>query len=145
MGGKDQKSLTGQMHTTGHATFTSGQMAFLAQHYKNELKSMACLQRKTEMEPTQIEVAPVQKEVSEEERAVIYSGISKEGQGRSEYLKTQAHKAPSARFRAPMTSSQMIGWDAGAVMFNKSPYAKKQIIRDSFERKRGVFVFDSGN
>ena len=43
----------------------------------------------------------------------------------------------------PMTASQTIGWDHGTATYNKSPFARKQIVKTSFERERGVLIFES--
>eukprot|EP01012_Entosiphon_sulcatum_P019866 TRINITY_DN2482_c0_g1_i1.p1 TRINITY_DN2482_c0_g1~~TRINITY_DN2482_c0_g1_i1.p1 ORF type:complete len:136 (-),score=21.73 TRINITY_DN2482_c0_g1_i1:8-415(-) len=132
--------MSSPMHCTGHVTFTTPQMDFMKQHYKNEAKMIRTFTKALDSSLAQLEpTAAAQNNVDSTERALIYEGISKEGLGRVGYLKAQATKAPQQRFRAPITSSQAIGWDIGTVAYSKSPHARKQIIRDSFERKRGAF------
>eukprot|EP00997_Jenningsia_sp_PLL12_P008135 NODE_4859_length_622_cov_34.417103_g4183_i0.p2 GENE.NODE_4859_length_622_cov_34.417103_g4183_i0~~NODE_4859_length_622_cov_34.417103_g4183_i0.p2 ORF type:complete len:152 (+),score=29.56 NODE_4859_length_622_cov_34.417103_g4183_i0:49-456(+) len=127
------------MHTTGHAFHTNADHKFLKQVYNSERRLHARSQARGGSPP---KVDSLQRPVEESEREPLYVGIGREGEGRIGYLKTQASKSPQQRFRAPLTSSHAIGWDASATINDKSPHARKQVVKDSFERTRGVFIFD---
>jgi hypothetical protein len=130
------------LHSTAHITFNTSQSKFMAKVYKSEMKMLG-IGKGTEKEEAAGKPEAVQRPASTGTRAVLYEGVSKEGSGRAEYLKRQGQRAPQQRFRMPMTASQTIGWDHGTATYNKSPFARKQIVKTSFERERGVLIFES--
>eukprot|EP01060_Flectonema_neradi_P038520 TRINITY_DN8108_c0_g1_i2.p1 TRINITY_DN8108_c0_g1~~TRINITY_DN8108_c0_g1_i2.p1 ORF type:complete len:171 (+),score=32.83 TRINITY_DN8108_c0_g1_i2:67-513(+) len=133
------------MHKTGHVAFTQQQSEVLKQLYKTEQRAQQDSRKRmdqfgntTEQNTTaNTTVNSIQNPVTEEEANVLYN--NKEGSGRKEYLKLQNKKSPKDRFKAPMTSSQIYGWDNNLMRFNASPYSRKAVLRNTCERPRGVF------
>eukprot|EP00668_Euglena_longa_P041565 GGOE01054715.1.p3 GENE.GGOE01054715.1~~GGOE01054715.1.p3 ORF type:complete len:108 (+),score=9.41 GGOE01054715.1:101-424(+) len=81
--------------------------------------------------------------VPDPERSLLYDGVSRDGMGRSQYLKERAKRSPTERWRNPVTSAQAVGWDALEYSGGGSRFPRKHIVNEQFLRPRGVFVFDS--
>lgn len=57
--------------------------------------------------------APRMRPVSPQSKETLYNGLSKEGKGRSQYLKRRMQKMPEERFVYPLLSSWEYGWRLG--------------------------------
>ena len=137
------------MHRTGHVAFTHQQSEVLKQLYRTEART----QTKAKARGAENEEAGeaverdehgrsknvIQMPVGGEEIAVLLNGTSREGGGRAEYLKLQAKKAPKQRFLAPVTSSQLYGWDYDLAQRSSSEHSRKAVLKHTCERTRGVF------
>jgi hypothetical protein len=85
-----------------------------------------------------------------DETVKLQDGISKEGKGRSAYLKDRATLPPQDRYRRPVTSSQTVGWKCTQlppINEDQQHYGRKPIIENNFYRKVGgkVGMFSGGN
>eukprot|EP01006_Ploeotia_vitrea_P055283 TRINITY_DN67981_c2_g1_i1.p1 TRINITY_DN67981_c2_g1~~TRINITY_DN67981_c2_g1_i1.p1 ORF type:complete len:162 (-),score=14.69 TRINITY_DN67981_c2_g1_i1:102-587(-) len=142
------------LYATGHVSFNNTQNEFMKQNYKKESrvthKLIAAREAAAEheakfsaaeREERKRAALTVQMNVPALEKECLYDGISRDGGGRAQYLKTRSHKSPQQRFRYPVTTSQMVGWDASRINFMRSPFARRQLLHDSFARPRGVFSF----
>lgn len=61
--------------------------------------------------------APLMRPVSPQSRETLYNGLSREGKGRSQYLKKCIQKMPEERFEYPLLSSWEYGWKLGNGLF----------------------------
>lgn len=61
--------------------------------------------------------APLMRPVSPQSRETLYNGLSREGKGRSQYLKRRTQKMPEERFEYPLVSSWEYGWRLGNSVF----------------------------
>eukprot|EP01012_Entosiphon_sulcatum_P061409 TRINITY_DN86955_c0_g1_i1.p2 TRINITY_DN86955_c0_g1~~TRINITY_DN86955_c0_g1_i1.p2 ORF type:complete len:164 (+),score=42.15 TRINITY_DN86955_c0_g1_i1:173-664(+) len=76
------------------------------------------------------------------EEEVLQEGISKEGKGRSLYLKQRQAQSPQQKYRRPITTSQIIGWKCNElppVTMHAAHHGRKPVIRSNFLRSTGVF------
>ena len=77
-------------------------------------------------------------------RSVLFDGVSKDGCGRSAYLKLRNKDSPQKKVRQPLTSSQLIGWQCAELPPVRNPslpnFGRKPVIRTGFYRKGGVFT-----
>lgn len=74
--------------------------------------------------------------------ALLYFGVSKEGQGRQAYLKVRAAKGPQEKFGRPVTSASDVGWTAPTITSaSGSPFAHKPLIKETFYRSSGVMNY----
>ncbi|KAM4721890.1 protein SPMIP1 [Rhinophrynus dorsalis] len=72
--------------------------------------------------------------------SILYDGFSKEGKGRSLYLKKRKQFSPEEKFPHPIVSSWDYGWRLGDVVkeFNVPIHGRSKIVRDTFYSKNGV-------
>jgi len=68
-------------------------------------------------------------------------GVSKEGQGRSMYLKERKRIGPQERYGRPITSAQEVGWKVPSLTYSMSPHARKPLIQQTFFRQTGVLNY----
>ncbi|KAI5093367.1 hypothetical protein C0J45_16505, partial [Silurus meridionalis] len=89
--------------------------------------------------------APLMKPVSPKTRETLYNGLSKEGKGRSQYLKRRVEKMPEERFEYPLLSSWEYGWRLGDYVHDyKSPVnGRSAVIRSTFYARNGIFHIPS--
>lgn len=73
--------------------------------------------------------APLMRPVSPQTKETLYRGFSKEGKGRSTYLKRRTQKLPEEKFDYPLLSSWEYGWRLGekltsysGLMFHQWPF-----------------------
>ena len=80
--------------------------------------------------------------VSPGTQAMVYNGLSSEGDGRKSYLLKRKTVGPEEKFEYPLTSSQEVGWDikevSKTVETRPAYYGKSRIIRDTFFAQNGV-------
>lgn len=84
------------------------------------------------------DMRPVSNDTSE----LLYDGFSKEGKGRSQYLRARKSDGPEAKYEYPLVSSFDYGWKLNEV--NKEGYknpihGRNKIVEESFYRRNGVF------
>eukprot|EP00397_Hematodinium_sp_SG-2012_P068588 GEMP01112251.1.p1 GENE.GEMP01112251.1~~GEMP01112251.1.p1 ORF type:complete len:150 (+),score=36.30 GEMP01112251.1:50-499(+) len=73
------------------------------------------------------------------DKDLLYSGVTKECEGRYAYLKTSAKLWPQDKSDYPTSESQEVGWAARSIHVNaSSPFARKPLIKDTFFRVNGV-------
>ncbi|KAK2821543.1 hypothetical protein Q7C36_020886 [Tachysurus vachellii] len=89
--------------------------------------------------------APLMRPVSPQSRETLYNGLSKEGKGRSQYLKRRMEKMPEERFEYPLLSSWEYGWRLGDYWHDyKSPLkGRSAVVRSTFYARNGVFNIPS--
>ncbi|KAM9326966.1 protein SPMIP1 [Gastrophryne carolinensis] len=82
------------------------------------------------------EMRPVTSQTSR----ILYDGFSKEGKGRSLYLKTRKLYGPEEKFLHPLLSSWDIGWRLGDVVkeFKTPIHGRSRIVKDTFYSRNGV-------
>eukprot|EP00389_Voromonas_pontica_P000337 GDKH01000484.1.p1 GENE.GDKH01000484.1~~GDKH01000484.1.p1 ORF type:complete len:168 (+),score=17.76 GDKH01000484.1:127-630(+) len=73
---------------------------------------------------------------------ILYTGVSKDVQGRKKYLQDQSKLGPHERHGRPVTTAMELGWSVHTVGYAMSPFARKPVIKDSFFRKTGVLKHD---
>ncbi|KAM3926673.1 protein SPMIP1 [Leptodactylus fuscus] len=79
------------------------------------------------------------KPVSPETRSLLYHGTSKEQKGRYYYLKIRNSLGPDEKYKYPITSSWVYGWNLGNLVDNSCPqYRRCRIVSDTFYRKNGI-------
>ncbi|XP_072522418.1 protein SPMIP1 [Salminus brasiliensis] len=85
--------------------------------------------------------APLMRPVSPQTKEVLYHGFSKEGKGRSTYLKRRVQKMPEEKFDYPILSSWEYGWRLGDYDHNyKSPAnGRSGVVRSTFYARNGIF------
>ncbi|KAJ9466398.1 hypothetical protein DIPPA_20164 [Diplonema papillatum] len=136
------------MHSIGHVAFTQQQSDVLKQVYKKEARSIRLGNTITSGGSTLVassdnvikeKTASLQNSITDEENTILRDGTSREGTGRAEYLRLQHKKSPKTRFKAPMTSAQVYGWDSDLSRFTTTPHSRKAVLRNTCERTRGVF------
>lgn len=76
-------------------------------------KTTMIKKKKEEEAPVLLGEAPLMRPVSPQSRETLYNGLSKEGKGRSQYLKRRTQKMPEERFDYPLLSSWEYGWRLG--------------------------------
>ncbi|XP_075688499.1 protein SPMIP1 [Rhinoderma darwinii] len=71
---------------------------------------------------------------------VLYDGFSKEGKGRSLYLKVRKQSGPEEKYPHPILSSWDYGWRLGDVVNEfKSPiHGRSRIVKDTFYSRNGI-------
>ncbi|XP_015203403.1 protein SPMIP1 [Lepisosteus oculatus] len=91
------------------------------------------------------EAPPVMRSVTPQTRGVLYQGFSKEGKGRSLYLRNRTMKSPEKKFEHPIISSWEYGWRLGDyAKEDKSPIkGRSRIVKDTFYARNGIFNFPS--
>eukprot|EP01135_Chromosphaera_perkinsii_P005082 Nk52_evm7s314 gene=Nk52_evmTU7s314 len=72
------------------------------------------------------------KKPSPSERKLLYRGLSKEGEGRQQYLKNRYNKDPREKFEYPVTGSQQYGWYQDKIF---PDHPKQNLIQNSFYRR----------
>jgi len=79
------------------------------------------------------------KPVDEVTRKSLYDGLSREGEGRYQYLKARKQIIPEKKYDWPMTSQFDYGWKIGEQMNYQTPKASRvKVIQASFYRSTGV-------
>lgn len=75
-------------------------------------------------------------------KEMLYQGFSREGKGRSQYLKQRTSKAPEDKYQFPLVSSWEYGWKLGDVIkiedIKKPPFGRTRLINDTFYTRTGV-------
>ena len=91
---------------------------------------------KSEKKEKVIEMRPVSPPV----RQLLYSGFTKEGKGRYQYLQARTAKKPEQKYLYPLTSSWEYGWHLDHVVreFHAPMYGRSRIVRDTFFRRNGI-------
>jgi hypothetical protein len=81
------------------------------------------------------------KPVNKQTFDLLYEGFSKEGKGRSQYLKIRKGENPEDKYEYPILSSYEYGWKLKEVApAYKTPInGRTKIVEDSFYRRNGVF------
>ena len=83
-----------------------------------------------------------QRVVSAKTKSLLFSGLSKEGEGRAAYLLQRKVKGPEEKFEFPFTSSLEIGWDiknrTASSELNPVHFGRSRIIQDWFFRPNGI-------
>lgn len=70
---------------------------------------------------------------------LLYSGVTKECEGRYAYLKNTAKLWPQDKSDFPTSESQEVGWAMKTMKIDaSSPFARKPLIKDTFYRVNGV-------
>ncbi|XP_040197455.1 protein ATP6V1FNB [Rana temporaria] len=70
---------------------------------------------------------------------LLYSGTSKEEQGRYHYMRVRNKLKPENKYTYPLISSWEYGWQMGsATKNNRSLYRRCPIVNDTFFRKNGI-------
>ncbi|XP_036415423.1 protein ATP6V1FNB [Colossoma macropomum] len=89
--------------------------------------------------------APLMRPVSPKTKETLYHGFSKEGKGRSVYLKRRAQKMPEDKFDYPILSSWEYGWRLGDYEHNyRSPAnGRSGVVRSTFYARNGIFNIPS--
>ncbi|XP_015461838.3 protein ATP6V1FNB [Astyanax mexicanus] len=89
--------------------------------------------------------APLMRPVSPHTKDALYQGLSKEGKGRSMYLRRRVQKMPEEKFDYPILSSWEYGWRLGDYDHNyKSPAnGRSGVVRSSFYARNGIFNLPS--
>merc|ERR1712062_308673 len=87
-----------------------------------------------------IELVDIMKPVSANTKNRIMVGLSKEGGGRSDYLRARKELAPSDKFNFQACSSWDYGWSIQQFQHNYKPskFARTPIVSDTFYRRNGV-------
>jgi hypothetical protein len=72
---------------------------------------------------------------------LLYDGFSKEGKGRSQYMRARKHDSPEAKYEYPLVSSFDYGWKLDEVgqKYSNPIHGRSKIVEDSFYRRNGVF------
>jgi len=97
------------------------------------------LEEKTGLTPSAAEYAAlVQTGERPETREMLYHGISKEGNGRAQYLRERKKYGVLDRHGRPVTLAQTYGLDLDSAEYVASPNCRKPIIQRSFFRTMGV-------
>eukprot|EP00754_Rhynchopus_humris_P040469 Rhum_TRINITY_DN23512_c0_g1::Rhum_TRINITY_DN23512_c0_g1_i1::g.178183::m.178183 len=77
-------------------------------------------------------------------RGVLYEGVSKDGTGRTAYLKLRNKMAPQQKLRRAETTSQSVGWACSELppvtRTGVTNFGRKPVIKNGFYRKGGVFT-----
>jgi hypothetical protein len=69
---------------------------------------------------------------------LLYSGVSKEGEGRHAYLLNRSYMDPQSKYSAPCRESQEIGWASSKITSGPSPFSRKPLVQDTFYRSNGI-------
>lgn len=72
---------------------------------------------------------------------LLYDGFSKEGKGRSQYLKNRKSRNPEDKYEYPVCSSFEYGWKLDEVgqQYKNPIHGRGKIVEESFYRRNGVF------
>jgi len=78
--------------------------------------------------------------VSDQSKASLYEGFSREGRGRARYLRERRQDGPDAKFTYPVVSSWEYGWKVGdeMVSYGRPQHGRTSTIQDSFYTRNGV-------
>ncbi|XP_056384251.1 protein ATP6V1FNB-like [Hyla sarda] len=89
------------------------------------------------------EMRPVTRHTSR----LLYDGFSKEGKGRSLYLKVRKESGPEEKYPHPVLSSWDYGWRLGDVMTDfKSPiHGRSRIVKETFYSRNGILSVPSSS
>ena len=72
-------------------------------------------------------------------RALLYEGISAQGQGRKAYLAKRKALGPDQKYEVPLMTSAEYGWKVMEYTdLKKSTFACKNTIENSFYRTSGI-------
>mmetsp|Transcript_27729 Transcript_27729/g.92166 ORF Transcript_27729/g.92166 Transcript_27729/m.92166 type:complete len:166 (-) Transcript_27729:166-663(-) len=97
------------------------------------------LEEKTGLVPSSVEYADaVAKGARPDTRELLYHGISKEGNGRQQYLKERKKYGVVERHGGPMTFAHTYGLETKEDEYVASPNCRKPIIQRSFFRTMGT-------
>lgn len=107
---------------------------------KNLADEIECLTEQLRLSGANLlsDMRPVTNEVRDE----LFDGFSKEGKGRSKYLRTRKSDAPEEKYEYPLVSSFDYGWKLNDVYKQeyKNPiHGRNKIVEESFYRRNGVF------
>jgi len=69
---------------------------------------------------------------------LLYTGVSKEGEGRQGYLLNRRYEHPQSKYAAPCSESQEVGWASGKISSAPSPFSRKPIVQNTFFRPNGI-------
>jgi hypothetical protein len=73
---------------------------------------------------------------------LLYDGFSKEGKGRSQYLKKRKADGPDDKYEYPLVSSFDYGWklnEVAGAQYKNPIHGRSKIVEESFYRRNGVF------
>ncbi|XP_073420011.1 protein SPMIP1 [Dendrobates tinctorius] len=78
---------------------------------------------------------------------VLYDGFSKEGKGRSMYLKVRKRLGPEEKYPHPILSSWDYGWRLGDVVkdFQTPIHGRSRIVKDTFYSRNGILSVPSSS
>ncbi|XP_069824906.1 protein SPMIP1 [Dendropsophus ebraccatus] len=78
---------------------------------------------------------------------LLYDGFSKEGKGRSMYLKVRKHWGPEEKYPHPVLSSWDYGWRLGDVVteFRSPIHGRSRIVKDTFYSRNGILSVPSSS
>ncbi|KAM3914274.1 protein SPMIP1 [Leptodactylus fuscus] len=78
---------------------------------------------------------------------VLYDGFSKEGKGRSLYLKVRKQFGPEEKYQHPILSSWDYGWRLGDVLpdFKTPIHGRSRIVKDTFYSRNGILSIPSSS
>ncbi|XP_030072746.1 protein SPMIP1 [Microcaecilia unicolor] len=80
------------------------------------------------------------KPVTPRTRSLLYSGLSKEEEGRYKYLQERCKIKPEEKYVYPLTTNWMYGWQLGSMdPGQRSIYPRCCLVRDTFFRRNGAF------
>ena len=73
-------------------------------------------------------------------RLKLYYGISRDGEGRKDYLKRRVVIQPEERYHLPLLSSWQYGWQIAhnEELFDRPSYRRTACIKESFFSRNGV-------
>ncbi|XP_029472195.1 protein ATP6V1FNB [Rhinatrema bivittatum] len=79
------------------------------------------------------------KPVTPRTRSLLYSGISKEEEGRYRYLHQRLQLKPDDKYMHPLSTNWTYGWQLGKVdPGQRSIYPRCNLVRDTFFRRNGA-------
>nr|KAG8540761.1 hypothetical protein GDO81_018628 [Engystomops pustulosus] len=78
---------------------------------------------------------------------LLYDGFSKEGKGRSLYLKVRKRLGPEEKYPHPTLSSWDYGWRLGSVIdeFKTPIHGRSRIVKDTFYSRNGILSVPSSS
>jgi len=73
-------------------------------------------------------------------RLRLYNGISRDGEGRRDYLRTRVETAPEDRYHVPLLTSWQYGWQIAQreELFDRPSHRRTSGIKESFFARNGV-------
>jgi hypothetical protein len=69
---------------------------------------------------------------------LLYTGVSKEGEGRHAYLLNRSYEDPQSKYSAPCRESHEIGWASAKITSAPSTFSRKPLVQDTFYRNNGI-------
>jgi hypothetical protein len=83
---------------------------------------------------------------TQRERLGLYTGLSHDGQGRHQYLRSRYGRIPEQKFNFPVLSSWEYGWGLADIRkpddAQKPEFGRSRIVADSFYNRNGIGLPD---